>query len=283
MKTLLNLFLLLITFFNTHNVDAQNFKLSFRSFISSTLLNKNVYNTNSNLTLTPVYQDNGRIRPSKQPNLPINDSNTFTLQPAENSVIRYKVLKVDPNDKSLYIRILPGCKIDSTQRIISSVNTSNESFDASNFVFKVKSGYSPNQSFLASSALIGHVLTLPVRIRSLESALDDFSINFNLSYAFGWKFKLGVNPYRSHFLLIIPYAFGFSNQKHFMRLEDGLYSGKVDQFALTYNCQGISYEYENFNIGFFVGQDRMFGNNQDWVFNKKWWLGIGLGYKLFTN
>lgn len=43
---------------------------------------------------------------------------------------------------------------------------------------------------------------------------------------------------------------------------------------------GLTYESSNrFNLGVFVGLDRMFGNKRDWIYHNKAWIGFGFGYK----
>jgi len=58
-------------------------------------------------------------------------------------------------------------------------------------------------------------------------------------------------------------------------------SSKLNQGALSYGG-GIALNYDKINIGFFVGWDKIVGANRDnWKFNDKVWLGIGIGYDLF--
>ncbi|AZA80675.1 hypothetical protein C1637_12405 [Chryseobacterium lactis] len=46
---------------------------------------------------------------------------------------------------------------------------------------------------------------------------------------------------------------------------------------------GITYSYNNINVGAFFGFDYAIGQHADlWKYNKKPWLGIGIGYKLFS-
>lgn len=276
MKKLFFINLLLVS----AQIFAQNSNYSgLKTFFTSNLLNKNVYKTNTDLKVRAVYQDKNTLN-----NVPfsIKPDSALIISPSQGSFIRYKVLKTDPIDKSLYIRILPGSVIDSTKYKIV-VDSSLNGTDPSQYIFKTDGKQNLNQSYLASSAIVGTAFILPVRFRTLDKVWDDISMNINVSYGFGWKFKLGNHPFRSHFISVIPYAFGFSSQKYFSRIEEGIYSSKTDQFALTYWAHGITYEYEGFNFGVFGGFDKMFGSQDDWVYNNKWWFGLGLGYKLFQN
>ncbi|WP_154652566.1 hypothetical protein [Flavobacterium rivuli] len=108
----------------------------------------------------------------------------------------------------------------------------------------------------------------------------------SLGYSFGWKYKIGNHPYRSHYVSTILYAAGISQQKYFSIVKDSItlkpVAGiKSDEFAITYMCFGVTYEYEKFNIGIFTGKDKMFGNLNDWAYQNKWWWGLGIGYDLF--
>ena len=43
---------------------------------------------------------------------------------------------------------------------------------------------------------------------------------------------------------------------------------------------GFTFEFSNrFNIGAFVGVDRMFYSQSNWVYQNKGWVGFGFGYK----
>jgi len=109
----------------------------------------------------------------------------------------------------------------------------------------------------------------------------------SIGYGFGWKYKLGNNPYKAHYFSTILYAAGISGQKHFSIAgkyaatgKDSI-SAKTDEFAVTYLSFGVAYEYDRFNIGIFFGKDKMFGNLKNWVYQNKWWWGLGIGYELF--
>lgn len=165
------------------------------------------------------------------------------------------------------------------------------------YVFKPEdaSKLNPNTHYLASEMLVGKVLTIPLRIRNeyFNNNTASLQANFSLAYGFGWKMKIGNHPYRKHYITTVFYAAGISSQKYFklmndangqvIKLENGAdsVSAKTDQLALTYMAYGLAYEYYKFNIGVFAGKDIMFGANKDWVYQSRWWYGIGLGYDLF--
>ena len=148
----------------------------------------------------------------------------------------------------------------------------------------------PHTHYLASSALIGKVITIPLRVRN-EYWNDNNRVlqgTLALSYGFGLKFKVGNDPYKPHYFSTILYAAGISQQKHFSIAgkfkkepsRDSI-SAKTDEIAVTYWSLGAAYEYDKFNVGVFAGKDRMFGNLKNWAYQDKWWFGLGIGYDLF--
>src|SRR5690606_36486434 len=122
-----------------------------------------------------------------------------------------------------------------------------------------KKDLSPNTHYLASSALIGKIITLPLRVRKQTWNNNSTEIQgaLSLAYGMGWKYKIGNHPYRSHYISSILYAAGISQQKYYSVIttdENFTLSEKTDEFAITYLSFGLSYEYEKFNIGLFVGK-----------------------------
>jgi hypothetical protein len=211
---------------------------------------------------------------------------------ATNNFIRYKVVADDGDFK--YIQILKGCMFNGITPTDTSIVFNKagiiQSDKPEDYIFQVsKKSLVPNTHYLASSALIGKVITLPFRVRNEYWNGNNRVIQGALSigYGFGWKYKMGNNPYKPHYFSTILYAAGISAQKHFSiagkyvgTTKDSL-STKTDEFALTYLSFGFAYEYDKFNIGVFFGKDRMFGNLKNWVYQDKWWWGLGIGYDLF--
>jgi hypothetical protein len=221
-------------------------------------------------------------------------NSTYTIPPAiaTNNYIRYKVVTDEGDNK--YIQILPGCRFDGLSPIDTSIVFNSTGVTPADkpddYIFQVsKKSLFPNTHYLASSALIGKVITLPVRVRN-EYWNDNNKVlqgTLSIGYGFGWKYKLGNNPYKAHYFSTILYSAGISAQKHFSKAgkyvatgKDSI-SAKTDEFAVTYLSFGFAYEYDRFNIGLFFGKDRMFGNLKNWVYQDKWWWGIGIGYELF--
>lgn len=222
-----------------------------------------------------------------------SSSVTYSIPPTltTNYFLRYKVI-LDEGDYK-YIRILTGCLFAGTYPMDTSIVFNpgeNTPADApEDYIFQVsKKDLTPNTHYLASTALIGKVITLPLRVRNEYWNNDNKVLQGSLSigYGFGWKFKFGNNPYKKHYFSVIPYSAGISEQKYFSIIKnneagkDSL-SAKSDELALTYFSFGLAYEYDRFNVGIFFGKDKMVGTLKNWAYQDKWWWGLGIGYELF--
>lgn len=217
-----------------------------------------------------------------------NLSQTIPAGYTTDDFIRYKVVRESGDYK--YIRILPGCRFNPTINTdIEFVPPATGDITPEEYIFEVSNkSLNPNTNYLASSALIGKIISIPLKVRK-EYFKDGNKIlegSLSLGYGFGWKYKLGNHPYHTHYFSTILYAAGINQQKYFAlagKYADGKdsLSAKTDQVSLTYLSFGLAYEYDKFNVGFFAGKDMMFGTLKDWAYQNKWWWGIGIGYELF--
>lgn len=271
-----------------HPVHSQIWRFGW-TIINSTIFNKNVYKTKGTFAVTPVYQDAYHINGAAMP-ASIAAGAPYNVQVGavnNQNFIRYKI--VSTSGDRAYIRFLPGCIFDNGDIRRTNV-AAGEQDNVKDLIFEMDiENIDPRLKYLASSAIVGNLLVLPLKIRQKydDHSVSDITTDVNINYAFGWKYKLGNHPYHSHYLNIIPYAFGFGVQSYVRKLEnpgpDGeiQYSTAEDQFSVTYWCSGLSYEYERFHIGYFLGYDMMLKPNQNWVYHRKMWHGIGIGYDLF--
>lgn len=249
-----------------------------KALLSSTLLNKNVYKTKANLTATIVYKDKNRMHGGTEA------PKEVVIKPGTGNFLRYKELKQEGD--FAYIRVIPSCALKDDTIFVSDAEDAN----ADDYILKVNiKGIDPAKRYLSSSVLVGKIITLPIRVRQeyYNENKTQYALSFSIGYAFGWRYKIGNHPYKTHYFTVMPYAFGFSTQKYFyVKGKDDIsgktiLSDKTDQVALNYLSMGIAYEYDRFNVGVFWGKDMMFGDYKDWVFQDKPWYGIGLGYDLF--
>lgn len=272
MKRLLIIALLLAT---THTVvSAQD---GFSSFIRSVVYNTNVYKTKENLQLTCVYDLKNEA--------PIHSTLPYQLVVGEREYLRYRVIK---QGEKPYIKILPRLKFVSTwtgynievlekkdERLVSA---SMEGKDPVKYYFQITDALEPNKHYLASQKITGLPLTMPFKLRTYKES-SKFVIAPSIGYAFGWKIRVNNNPYKDKFVNVIAYGIGFNADKHQSENTDGSLTESKDAFSLTYWTSGLAYEVNGFNYGIFMGQDRMFDGNKNWIYQGKTWLSFGFGYK----
>lgn len=254
----------------------------FGGYVLASFGNKNVYKTKIPLAVTKAYLNDTKVYIKPKGSL-LKDS--FMITPVSGNYIRYKVIAEEGDFK--YIRILPGCQIKDSTIEITDKNDKKPLL-AEETIFKVaKSLLEPNAHYLASSAIIGKAITLPVKVRKEYWNNNNVVLepSLSLGMAFGWKLKLGNHPYRSHYISAIFYGAGVSQQKYFTTGKDltgkDTVSTKTDEIAVTYLTMGLAYEYDRLNIGIFWGRDKMFGALKSWAYQDKSWFGIGVGYDLF--
>ncbi|MDB5090879.1 MAG: hypothetical protein JWR09_4873, partial [Mucilaginibacter sp.] len=139
----------------------------------------------------------------------------------------------------------------------------------------------PEQQYLASEYITGVPMIIPYKFRfNVPSTQDIASINPSISYTFGVRFKLGNNPYKNNYFRFIPFGIGLGTDTYLNR--DSVFkSGYKGETALSLSyCAGGTFEFnDKFNLGVFIGADRMFGNKQNFFYQGKPWLGIGFGIK----
>ncbi len=207
---------------------------------------------------------------------------------SDNHFIKYKVVADEGDYK--YLKLLPGWTFGSNNTIIF-FNCPARKCDQEDYIFRAsKKDLVPNTHYLASSALIGKLTTIPIRFRKEKWNNNNRIAQGTLAigYSFGWKIKLGNNPYQPHYVSLILYGAGVSQQEYFYIKDntqkgDEALSTKTSDIAVTYWSSGVAYEFDKFNIGVFFGRDRMFGKPEDkkWVYQNTTWWGVGLGYDLF--
>ncbi len=246
--------------------------------IISTLSNKNVYKTQEKLKVLKEYNIYSGVAP-------ITTSDTFFVNPnpdgSGRNFIRYKVIKKE--DKTQYIRVLRGSAF--IRNDILSVDTGEYKRGGPNeWIFKVvDKDISPKKQYLASEKIVGMPITIPLKLRNQGKAKYRTNINASLGYAFGYKIKLGNNPYRDFYVNLIPLTIGVGIQKYVpVDSMDSKTFKAEDQFAYSLGM-GATLEISKFNIGFIVGWDRMLADQKDWFYQNKPWVGLVLGYKFFAS
>lgn len=191
--------------------------------------------------------------------------------------VKYGNVKVEKN-KLLVNLLLDGCK------------------DHPVYFYELKNRKSPHLSF-TSVTVSAITIPLKYRFKGNDGLGDEFSteINGNLfvGYTYGkttffyqeemetkintWKITGGLLFGASSVKLDKSNSFIKPNQDsniiEYVDATKGLASIAV----------GLTYSYNNINIGAFLGFDYAIGQYAElWKYNKKPWLGVGVGYKLFN-
>ncbi len=160
-------------------------------------------------------------------------------------------------------------------------NTKSITSDSFYFQFKQPSQTIP-QKYLATEHITGLPVTIPIKYRintPSKSIVSAFTLNISVAYAFGYKIRVNNNPYKENYLrFLLVTGIGTDNYMPKDSITNASY--KPVSNVIWSNGGGVTYEVGNkFNIGFFLGADRMFGDKKDWYYQNKGWLGFGLGFK----
>lgn len=134
-------------------------------------------------------------------------------------------------------------------------------------------------------------ITVPIKIRfgdgSRESDLVDengqrrrfsnFEGNVNIGATAGIRLRLDLKG-RSFLSLIGGLSLGST------KVTEDTADVKNEIAAATLSpFSGILFEYDDFQVGTFLGWDHLDGvTGRTWVYQGKPWLGVGLGYKIFS-
>jgi hypothetical protein len=227
--------------------------------------------------------------------LPLHDTTVYRVRVSRADselFVRYSIL----NDTGSYIHFLPIVVMDENSiksqndpskdsiyylRIGSSSDLGHGSIDSFYFQFK-QSSQTPPQKYLATSHITGLPITIPIKWRyqtGPDANVSPISLNFNVSYAFGYKVRTNNNPFQPDFLRFLLFTgFGSDNYVPKDSIKSTTYK-PITNVTWTYGG-GLTFEIGNrFNIGLMYGADRMLGNKKDWFYENKAWLGFGIGYK----
>lgn len=123
------------------------------------------------------------------------------------------------------------------------------------------------------------IVVLPLKAR--KSPEFSYSKDFTLGLSGGAKMRIShSNPTYLNFL----YNIGISSVGIDSLSSKGKVKQPSDRAALT-NAFGIVLENHSFQFGIFYGFDRLSSNdykNTQWIYNRKPWISIGIGYQIFS-
>lgn len=132
-------------------------------------------------------------------------------------------------------------------------------------------------------------VTVPIKIRFGSDEKDsegnkirqfDFSNDINVGLSAGGKIRLDGSKQRAFFNLIggislTSTAIDEDSTNNFV-------DTKTNASAITFSL-GFIFEYDDFQIGIITGWDRLSRElGENWVYQGKNWVGLGLGYSIFS-
>jgi len=126
------------------------------------------------------------------------------------------------------------------------------------------------------------VMTLPIKARFGNGGkrLFDYEERLNLGFVFGLKKQLkGYNQQALNYLAGFGITSAKTDSSSMKDLSD--YDGKTS-LALSLHT-GVLYQFETFQVGFFVGADFVPGTvGRSWRHQGRPWIGLAIGVSLFS-
>lgn len=143
---------------------------------------------------------------------------------------------------------------------------------------RIYDGDKPKWSFVSTA------VTIPVKIRpgdgekgDSKKRYFDFEGNVNIGLTAGLRRRVSSNG-TSYLSLFGGISVGSSK----LTTDNSDVSSETNVGILT-PFVGLMFEYNNFEVGLFTGWDHASGKiGQSWDYNALPWLGVGLGYNIFT-
>ncbi|WP_103865558.1 hypothetical protein [Aquimarina sp. I32.4] len=144
---------------------------------------------------------------------------------------------------------------------------------------QIYNGDKPKRSFVSSA------ITIPIKVRfgdnkehDEKKKYFDFEGNTNVGITAGFRDRINNNGKN-----YISYLGGLSIASAKITPETAEIDSETNASILT-PFLGILYEYDDFQIGTFVGWDHIGGKlGKSWVYQGNAWIGFGIGYNIFTS
>ncbi|WP_027380979.1 hypothetical protein [Chryseobacterium daeguense] len=201
--------------------------------------------------------------------------------------------KSETVDANLNYRVKAMVAVSKDKLIVNPYLSENKNVD-NNTVYFYKLKNRENISLWTKSWTV-NAITIPVkyRFKGKNGLKEDFSTgingNFFVGYSFGrtnylyqeevgtkentWKITGGILLGASS----VKLNKSNTNLSKTPILDDSEFTKGLGSFAF-----GFTYSYNSINFGAFLGFDYAIGEDAEiWNHNKKPWLGIGVGYKIF--
>jgi hypothetical protein len=132
---------------------------------------------------------------------------------------------------------------------------------------------------LSSHDFVVGALVLPVKLRpGAKGAGFDFANDVAFGTTAGYRYR--TSDSRENFLSLLA-GVALSSVQLTAENTNGKLTETTDRPAFTWTT-GMMFEVNRFQIGAFIGQDRISQPRQSsWAFQGKTWFALGLGYTLF--
>ena len=182
----------------------------------------------------------------------------------------FKIIKKDSSGQLFVIKIFDDTDFENRLFGLTEFQVINYS--------RVYDGDKPKWSFVSTA------VTIPIKIRPGDGKdgddkkrYFDFEGNVNIGLTAGIRRRISTNG-TSYLSLFGGISVGSSK----LTTDNSLVTSETNVSTLT-PFIGLMFEYNDFEIGLFTGWDYASGKiGQSWDYNALPWLGVGLGYNIFT-
>ncbi|MFI5158965.1 MAG: hypothetical protein ACHQF4_08865 [Sphingobacteriales bacterium] len=128
------------------------------------------------------------------------------------------------------------------------------------------------------------VLTVPIKIRPGEKLSNgtyrDFSFESDISIGLSFGYKYSPNKHSSYNFLT---GVDLTSVPVTPETTNNAVSAATNLSAITWHL-GVLFQVNNFQLGAFTGIDYLAGNTgRQWMYRNDMWLGIGIGYSIFSS
>lgn len=220
------------------------------------------------------------------------ENNTLFLNPKRIKLLNQDkdILKIDTNEDFSFE------DINSFSEPVGLLGTNNSIAKDKLFITYQASFKNYDHLWVPFTELTFTSLTIPLkyRFRDKEDNLEEeFSSGINLNFLLGFSYgntkfihrdKVGnkSNTWKLTGGLILGTGTVALNSANTSLASNPLPSGESITKGLFTLGYGATYSYNKINIGLFLGKDYSVGNQSSkWNYNKRFWLGFGVGYSLF--
>lgn len=184
--------------------------------------------------------------------------------------VLFKIIKKDSSGQLFIIKIFDNSDFENRLFGLTDLQIINYA--------RIYDGDKPKWSFVSTA------VTIPVKIRPGDGKNGDdkkryfdFEGNVNIGLTAGIRKRISSNG-----TCYLSFFGGISIGSSKLTADNSSVTSETNVSTLT-PFVGFMFEYNNFEIGLFTGWDHASGKiGNSWDYNALPWLGVGLGYNIFT-